>query len=138
MDDRRLIDVTVYCRGIPVGTAPLLLRTETSGRQALRIGPGTPLPAYEGLIGQALRAYKEAKTLWACLPYPEAASAQAEMTNAWNALSAVWSALELRDETGAVLPIPVERFSERVVSAKLSELPASVVAGLREKYWVGQ
>ena len=135
MSDRRLTDVTVCCRGVAVGSAPLLLRTETSGRQGFRIGPATPFPAYEGLIGQALRAYKEAKAHWACLPYPEAAAAQAQMAETWNALAALWAGLELRDETGAVLPIPVERFAERVVSAKFSDVPASVLAQLREKYF---
>ena|SRR6476620_7236030 len=134
MNDRRLIDVTVFCRGIPVGTAPLVLRTEPSGRQTLRIGPASHLPAYEALIGRALRGYKEAKILWSALPYPEAVVAQAQMAEAWTALSTLWSTLELRDQSGAVLPISVERFSERVVSAKLSDISGSVLAQLRDRY----
>ncbi len=138
MNDCRLMDVTVFCRGIAVGTAPLVLRTEASGRQVFRIGPANHLPAYEGLIGRALRTYKEAKTLWTRLPYPQAAIAQAQMAEAWIALSALWATLELRDAAGSVLPIPVERFAERVVSAKFTDIPASVLAQLREQYAVNQ
>lgn len=134
MKDRRLTDVTVCCRGIAVGTAPLLLRVETSGRQGFRIGAANQLPAYEELIGRALRAYKEAKAHWACTPYPQAATAQARMMEAWNVLAELWASLDLRDETGAVLPIPVERFSERVVTAKFGDVPATILAQLRERY----
>jgi hypothetical protein len=56
------------------------------------------------------------------------------MAEAWIVLSDLWSTLELRDETGFVLPIPVERFSERVVSTGLGDIPATVVAALRERY----
>src|SRR5689334_19372010 len=59
MNDRPLTNVTVFCSGIPVGTAPLIFRTDADGRPGVRIGPATHLPAYDGLIGRALRAYKE-------------------------------------------------------------------------------
>jgi|KBSMisStaDraftv2_1062788.scaffolds.fasta_scaffold497330_2 hypothetical protein len=134
MKDHRLTDVTVCCRGIAVGTAPLLLRTETSGRQGFRIGPANHLPAYEELIGRALRAYKEAKARWACMPYPQAAVAHAGMAEAWNVLAELWASLDLRDATGAVLPVPVERFSERVVTARFGDVPATILAQLRERY----
>jgi len=134
MDDRRLIDLTIVCRGVPVGSAPLILRTEATDKQGFRLGPATHLPAYEELIGRALRAYKEAKAHWACMPYPEAAVAQAQMAETWNALSAVWATLELRDETGALLPVPVERFAERVVSARFNDLSPAVLMQLRERY----
>lgn len=133
MNDRGLMNVTICCRGIPVGTAPLILRMEASGQPGFRIGPATHLPAYDGLIGRALRSYKEAKNLWTRMPYPAALTAQAQMAEAWNALAALWAALELRDEAGSVLPIPVERFAERVVSAKFADLPAGVVRQLWER-----
>jgi hypothetical protein len=68
------------------------------------------------------------------MPYPEAAVAQAQMAETWNALSAVWATLELRDETGALLPVPVERFAERVVSARFNDLSPAVLMQLRERY----
>ena len=64
----------------------------------------------------------------------QAVVAQAQMAAAWTALSTLWSTLELRDQSGAVLPISVERFSERVVSAKLSDISGSVLAQLRDRY----
>jgi hypothetical protein len=56
------------------------------------------------------------------------------MMEAWNVLAELWASLDLRDETGAVLPIPVERFSERVVTAKFGDVPATILAQLRERY----
>ena len=134
MNDRPLTNVTVFCSGIPVGTAQLIFRTDANGRPGVRIGPATHLPAYDGLIGRALRAYKEAKALWTRLPYPDAAKAQAQMAETWTALAALWSTLELRDDTGSVLPVPVERFSERIVSARFEELSGRVLVQLHERY----
>ncbi len=128
------MDVTVLCCGVPVGTAPLIFRTEPTGQLGLRIGPARHLPAYDGLIGRALRAYKEAKALWTRLPYPEAVKAQAQMAETWTALAELWSTLELCDDTGSVLPIPVERFSERIVSGRFDELPGRVLAQIHERY----
>ena len=134
LSERRLTDLTILCRGVPVGRAPLLLRSDEHGAIRLDVGTAVALPAFDATIGDAVRRYEEAEAAWIGLKYPEAAGAEARVKAAWSAVCELWATLELQDERGTILPIPVDGFMGQSLSANFDEVPASVLARLRDEY----
>ena len=134
--ERRLTDLTIIHHGVPVGTAPLILRRydEPDAEPWLSFGTATRLPAFDSIIGSAMARHKEAEKTWIRLPYPAAAQAEEVMQEAWDVVCTIWSELELQDEKGAVLPVPVIGFDGRTVAAYFEDAPAGVVARLCDRY----
>ena len=150
---RLLSELTILLHGVPVGTArlmefereqpiaPLLpaeLRPRLDWEPQLGIVEGTSLPAFEALVGPAVHRVREAQAAWDRLPSCVGIEeAQARVDDACQQLFALWHELELRDDTGAILPIPVFSFDGKYVFAELEEIPAVVLARLRGRYLGG-
>ena len=134
--DRRLTDLTIIHHGVPVGTAPLMVRyyDEPNAERFLYLGTATRLPGFDSIIGSAMQRHRDAETTWIRLPYPEAAQAAEVMHKAWDVVCTIWNELELWDEKGAVLPIPVIGFDGHSAAAYFEDAPAGVVARLFDRY----
>ena len=91
------------------------------------------LPAFDAVITPAMQRWKEEKATYDRLPSPASAAA-ARVDEAWNVVCRLWQELELQDDTGAMVPIPLLGFDGRTCSLAIWEVPADVLARLHERY----
>jgi hypothetical protein len=139
MDERRLTHVKILHRGVPIGEGSLMLY-EPSDQDAepdFFVRDVRSLPAFDAVIAPAMRRHREEEATWIRLPYPAASEAETRMHDAWDVVCALWQELELQDEAGAVVPIPVQGFNGHVCSLATWEAPAGVLARLADRYLGG-
>lgn len=149
MAERILSSLSILYRGVPVGTArmieydreqpiaPLLpaeLRVALDRTPVLGLVDCKPLPAFAQTFGPALQRLKDAEKAWEALPSCVGIDdAAASRDAAWEALLALSHELELRDDTGALVPVPVQHFDGQHIAVDLDAMPAGVLARLRAR-----
>ena len=136
MSYRRLTYVKILHHGVPIGEGSLMIGelSDPEAEPDLCVRDVRALPAFDAVITPAIRRWKEGEATWIRLPYPAASAAATRMDEAWDVVCQLWRELELQDDAGAVLPIPVHGFDGHTCSLALWEAPAGVLARLRERY----
>ena len=119
MSYRRLTSVKIVHRGVPIGEGSLLMGEFSDPEWALdfSVREVRALPAFDFVIAPAMQRFKETRT-----------------DEAWDVVCQLWQELELRDDAGALVPIPVVGFDGKTCSLASWEASAAVLARVRERY----